>query len=237
MGGIIERIVNPPEPADQDDRRPRSSWSGPRMVADTFANHWRTLIGMNVLTLVAMLPVVTAPAVLAAATSVCSRLQDGRLVFLWHDLTGEFRRLFSRAMRIGLPWCLFIALGMTGTVFYTHAGIPGGVVLAAVCLAIAVWAWIAGMFVFPMIVETDLPTRQVWRNAALLTVLHMPRVLLTMLAEAAILAVGVLLVPWTIWVMPLFGLSLMVLIGTIGGRRSVHTTVIRSDVPTSTASV
>ena len=82
-------------------------------------------------------------------------------------------------------------------------------------------------YVLMMVVRTSLMAREIWRNAALLVPLRLGANLMFLSLDIVVLAIGTLLLPWTLFLLPLFGLSLMGLAGVVVAMEGIKTFVIQ----------
>ena len=78
---------------------PQTGWARFFYLIGTF--FWK-LVGLNLLTVVFSVPVITMPAAICAAFRVCILLIRNGNVFLWSDFWEEFRRSFMKSLLTGL---------------------------------------------------------------------------------------------------------------------------------------
>lgn len=130
------------------------------------------LILLNMLYVVFCLPVVTIPAATAAFTAeLCDMVRD-RPRMLVHRFWSVFKREFRQATLLGCIGLLILAflLGLlTAVLFFlpplfTYLLLPA----TAIVLFLFCMAWI---YVYPLLVITDLPLRHILRNAVSLSLL------------------------------------------------------------------
>lgn len=128
------------------------------------------LILLNMLYVVFCLPVVTIPAATAAFTAeLCDMIRD-RPRMLVHRFWSVFKREFGPASLLGLVGllCAGLLLGLlTAVLFFlpplfTYLVLPAAVIL----LFLFCMAWI---YVYPLLVLTQLPLRHILRNAVSLS--------------------------------------------------------------------
>ncbi|KAB8290339.1 YesL family protein [Bifidobacterium avesanii] len=230
---FIDNIYNPPEPRKDgrsDDEGRDAKHGSAAIVWDVVTHHTWELIKLNVLVFVTCLPIVTIPMAAAAATSLFRDMIGGRVVFVWHDYFKAWGAYWKRASVIGLPILAVSLLGAFGAWFYSSSTVVpglGGVAFAGLCGAAALVALAMMIYLFPMLVVTDLSRQEIWRNSLLLVPLRFPSTLLTFLFDLLIVAVGVLLLPYSFFVLPLFGLSLIGLAGTQSALKGIAQFVTR----------
>ncbi|MCH9276239.1 DUF624 domain-containing protein [Bifidobacterium amazonense] len=199
---------------------------GLRLFLSVIKWHWGRLIGLNVLFIVSCLPIVTIPCAMTAMSEVLGRLVQRRVCYPLHDYRVAFTREWKRSGLCGLAVFAVFALAVTGVWFYMRSGQPFGVVLAGLCTAAAALSVMAMTYVFPLIAFTDLPVRDVLRNAVLLTQVRFGQSLAALVAIAAVLMISYVGLPYTVLVMPLFGCSLIGLIGVFSAWGGISRYVI-----------
>lgn len=130
------------------------------------------LILLNMLYVVFCLPVVTIPAATAAFTAeLCDMVRD-RPRMLVHRFWSVFKREFRQATLLGLIGLCILALLiglLTAVLFFlppifTYLLLPATVIV----LFLFCMAWI---YVYPLLVITDLPMRHILKNAVSLSLM------------------------------------------------------------------
>lgn len=143
---------------------------------------------LNMLFIVTSLPVVTLGASLTALNFTAMRIATGRCNSVSGDYFRSFRRNFRQATLIGLILALLAAVLAAWYVVVTNIAIDP----LAELLALAVWYGLAltyalmAVFVFPYLASFEGTTRQVLRNARLMSWRH----LLTSLAVLSLMALA-----------------------------------------------
>lgn len=176
--------------------------------------HWGRLIGVNLMFILSCLPIVTIPCAMSAMSAVLGRMVQRRICYPVHDYWREFAREWKRSTACGFAVFALLAVSLFGVLFYPRSGMPGSMALAGVCLVIAVLTIMAMLYVFPLVAFTELPVGQVLKNALLLTQMRFGQTLLAVAAIVAVLMLTYVGMPFTVLVMPVFGFSLIGLIGT-----------------------
>ena len=158
--------------------------------------HFFKLVGLNLLTLLFSLPVVTAPAALCAADRVYLLLLKDGNCFLWQDFIKEFREEAFRLILPGILFALilfsgyfFMSLGKGNAVYFGWSSLFWmlGILLTALGLA-----W--GRYTLVLAALQPLPVRKLMKNAALLCTMNPARaVLVAAVIAAAVFAAAVLM--------------------------------------------
>ncbi|KFI52504.1 YesL family protein [Bifidobacterium biavatii] len=202
---------------------------GLRLFFSVIKWHWGRLIGLNVLFILSCLPIVTIPCAMTAMSEVLGRLVQRRVCYPAHDYRAAFAREWKRSSLSGLAVFAVLALAVVGASFYLRSGSSAGIALAGLCVAIAAFAIMAMTYVFPLVAFTDLPVRDVLKNAVLLTQMRLGQSLGALVAIVAILVVSYVGLPYTVLVMPVFGCSLIGLIGVFSAWGGIGRYVIVDD--------
>lgn len=117
---------------EKDTPKPK----GLRLLAVTFGREWWELIKLNLLFLLAALPLVTLPAAYLAMVSVTIAMVDDRNVYLWRDFWRAFRSQFAAATLLGVG--VLVGAGLAYLAISTYARAVMDDVLFVVPLVIAV---------------------------------------------------------------------------------------------------
>ena len=213
--------------AHESDRQAHPT--GVRLFFSVIKWHWSRLIKLNLLFLLMCVPIVTIPCAMTAMSKTMGLLLRRKICYPAHDFFKAFAAEWKRSSLVGLAlWGVAVMAGF-GIWAYTRMDMSMGLVFAAVCALIAVVAFSSMIYAFPMVAFTELRVRDVLKNAVLLAQMRFPQTLLV-LAEVVVLIVltyigGV----WTVWIMPLFGFSLIALTGTYVAWNAMTKYVIRDD--------
>lgn len=151
------------------------------------------LVYLNLLWLLACLPVVTAPAATAALFGVTREWTKGRQPPIGPSFVHFMRESARRSVAVG--GVLAAAGGLIAADLLIARGIePGGIVLRGALLIIGVLVASTAMYAFPVMANYEVPWRTVLRNA-LLFALACPLITLAGLALIAAATVILLVAP------------------------------------------
>ena len=201
--------------------------TGVRLYGHLVCTYTWQLVKLNVLFMLSCIPLVTIPVALVCMTDVLGMIAERRMVFVWRDYRTSWIRHWRRAYAVGFPYCLGVVMTVVGARFYLSLHSAVGIACAGVCCMLAVCGFVAGAYVLMMVVRTSLMAREIWRNAALLVPLRLGANLMFLSLDIVVLAIGTLLLPWTLFLLPLFGLSLMGLAGVVVAMEGIKTFVIQ----------
>lgn len=220
-------IANPPKPTTSQKEKNSKPLTGARLYGHLICAYTWQLVKLNVLFVLSCIPLVTIPAALAAMTDVLAMIVERRMVFVWRDYRTAWIRNWKRAYVVGLPYCLGMVVAVVGVRFYLSLQSPVGIALAGVCCMLAACGFVAGAYVFMMVVRTPLRGKEIWRNATLLIPMRLGVNVAILLLDIATFAIGMLLFPWMLFVLLLFGLSLMGLAGAVASLEGIKAFVIK----------
>lgn len=144
---------------------------------------------LNLLFIATSIPVVTLGASLTALNFTAMRIASGECNSVTGDYIRSFRRNFRQATVIGLILALLASVLAAWFVVVTNLAFGGTVefVLLAVWYVVAFGFVTTALFVFPYLASFEGRTRDVFRNARLMSWKHLP----TSLAVVAIIALSV----------------------------------------------
>jgi uncharacterized membrane protein YesL len=158
-------------------------------ILDTRAYKWAEVATdfflLNLMWLLACLPVVTAPPATAAMFGVVRDWVRGKESGVLRAFVLRFRQNFAQSLVVGVLWALF-----GGTLFLDFLvanQLSGGaqiVVRSLLVLASTLYA-LASVFLFPVMVHYDTKWTTVPKNSLLLSIGRLPTTLLCLLTVAA----------------------------------------------------
>ena len=225
---LFDSIYNPPErESDKDEACDISSQSAPRRVKDVIIHHTSQLIELNILLIVASLPILTLPVAWFAATNICLSLLEGKIVYVWHDFWHCIRDIWKTAFQMGIANILIFLLSGIGIVFYNKDGDLLGKLLSCACMIICIASLLLSIYLPTMNNLTGLTIKQKWVNAALLVPVQLKWTLATAAVDICIVFVGVGLLPYSFFIIPLIGISLLILVNTECARHGLTTYVVK----------
>lgn len=183
---------------------------GLALFAETFAREWWEMVKLNLLFILAALPLVTLPAALAATASVSLAHVEDRNSWLLRDFSEAFRRYFLRTTLLGFALAFGFALG--GLAIATYAAAARDNVLNAVPLTVSLVAT-AFLAVFAchllvLMVMRDLPTMRLVRLAALASLIRPVPVLIALTFVAALWLAHILFYPVSVFMPATLNFSL-----------------------------
>ena len=192
--------------------------------------HWSKLIGLNLLFLLTCIPVVTIPTAMTAMSRVLGLMIRRRICYPLHDYLRVFKEDWKRATLAGGAAWLLVIVAAFGIYFYprVHQGALGmgaaGVLIIAVVIVLMMM-----VYLFPMITFTELGVAKLLKNSLTLTLIRLPQTIVVLLVAVALVAISWAGQLFTVWVMPLFGFSLIALTGVYVGWNGIKQYVIVVD--------
>ena len=151
---------------------------------------------MNILFLLASLPLITLPVALTALNRVCIVLVRDRNVLAWEEFRDEFKSSFKKGLLLGL----IVAVWVFAAYYLLSLGLtnwdnPFGVVFMAAGAVAGAFMLILAAYAFVLLAALELPLRHILGNARALMFLGRKW---TLAIFALLLSVAVLL-----WLFPL----------------------------------
>jgi len=195
---------------------------GLALFAEIIRREWWEIVKLNLLFILASLPIVTIPAALAAMASVSVALVEDRNIYLGRDFWAAFRKYLWRATMAGFILSTAIALGVYATV--TYASLATGALVFAVPLAISaaatVFICVFACHDLVLMVMRDLPLVQRVRLAALASLARPLPAIGAIGFVAALWLVHILLYPVSVFMPATLNFSLGMFAVTFGVHRA-----------------
>lgn len=153
-------------PGIRKDAPPKT---GPALLADVIARNWWELVQLNLLILLACLPLVTIPAALVAGARICTLMLEDKPVYLGRDFLDAFRQLFWKATALGFIATIAIALPAYAAFIFLQAA-QDSIILAlplAIAASTALFAAIAAAYALTLLALRDQPLGLLLKRALL----------------------------------------------------------------------
>lgn len=187
---------------------------GLRLLPAVIKWHWSRLIGLNLLFLLTCVPVVTIPMAMTAMSRVLGLMIRRKVTYPAHDYWNAFKGEWRRSLGAGWIQMALLLCGLLGVWFYPRAVAGmGGTMIAGVCLVVALMSVAASIYLYPMVAFTELTVKDLVRNAVLLMLARLPQTAAVLLFAAVVLVIAYAGGLFTVWILPLFGFSLIGLAG------------------------
>ncbi|MCI1979257.1 MAG: DUF624 domain-containing protein [Bifidobacteriaceae bacterium] len=228
-GSPSEHEPFPSSQSSENGSRPRKEKRGVRLLAELVRFNFGKLVLLNMIFVVACLPLVTLPCALAGMSRVLGLIIERRPFFIFYDFRTAFVSEWKRASAAGWSVIGLVALAVAAYVMYLRGGVPGGSLLAGVCVILVVFFVAVGSYVFPLVVRTDLGVKDVLKNSLLLVQLRLPYTVLSLLLSLAILLVCFAFLPFTALLLPLIGFSLIGLVQVYNAMEGITQYVARKE--------
>lgn len=196
--------------------------TGLALFFQIIAREWWELVKLNLLFILASLPLVTLPAATFATASICRAMVEDRNVYLLRDFVDAFRRHALRATLWGLTAGAVLALGLHAIVAYGTAARESLIYAAplAISLAATVFTGLSAVHFMVLSVTVQQPLFQTLKLAALAS-LWRPFPLLGALAFTASLWLAhILFYPVSVFMPAAFNFSAGVFAVMFGAQRA-----------------
>lgn len=177
--------------------------TGLALVAETMWREGIELMKLNLLFVLACLPVITIPAAFAALMRVTLTMAEDRNIYLVEDFVQAFRRRFGRATLLGVGFAA--AIGIPGYAAVSYGGLamitPFYAAPLALAVSVAILFAIAGVHAFALLVASDFGLGKIIRLSLLAALARPGKPLAALGFVAALWLVHILFYPVTL-VMP-----------------------------------
>ncbi|MBO5248839.1 MAG: YesL family protein [Clostridia bacterium] len=178
-----------------------------------FVHRFWQLILLNLLYVVACIPIITVGPATAAMNYVCRNFSQAKPVFFFPDFIEKCKEHFKQGLAVWMIQLLtggllvFAFLGWTDSAFQ----VSGGLRTAAV-VVILVFAYLlicSSFYIYPMMVSFDLTVKQLIRNSVILAMTQLWRNLVILVVLGILVVVSFLFWPLTFPVLLFLAFTLM----------------------------
>ena len=159
-----------------------------------FLSRAADLIWVNLLVLVCSIPIFTIGASLSAMESIIYKILHNEDVMVTKEFFQAFGKNFKQAT---LVWLIILAVeGALGYDFYYSRQIGSNVseVMLSVAVVMFVLVYALMLYIFPLQAHYYNKTKELFKNAAILVIVHPVRTILMLVIQAAFIAIGFLIV-------------------------------------------
>lgn len=169
---------------------------------------WK-LVQLNLIYLLALIPIVTFGPATAAMTKVCRNWSQERNAFVWEDFWEAFRKNFKQGFIMGLIDLLFIVGFAVAIPSYSAWAkqtewmyIP-----LVICLACCIVFFMMHFYIYLMISSTNLNMKQIIKNSFYLVSLGIKQSLWSLLVSLIVIVMMYLFLPYSLFILPFWPLS------------------------------
>lgn len=159
-----------------------------------FLSRAADLIWVNLLVLVCSIPIFTIGASLSAMESIIYKILHNEDVMVTKEFFQAFGKNFKQAT---LVWLIILVVeGALGYSFYYSRQIGTNVseIMLSFAVIMFVLVYALMLYIFPMQAHYYNKTKDLFKNAAILVIVHPVRTLLMLIIQAAFIAIGFLIV-------------------------------------------
>ncbi|MCO5732333.1 DUF624 domain-containing protein [Rhizobium sp. SSA_523] len=148
--------------------------TGLALFFEIIGREWWELVKLNLLFLLASLPIVTLPAAAFATARICRSMAEDRNVYLLREFLEAMRDYALRSLQIGLSGALVLALCVYAVVSYGAAARDTLLYAAPLAMSLVATAFVAIMLPYAVMISVGrrLSIWQTVRLAALATLLR-----------------------------------------------------------------
>ena len=169
------------------------------------------LMGLNLIYLLACIPVVTFGPATAAMTKVARNFSQERHAFVWHDFWQAFKKNFKQSFIMGLIDLLFIVSAIVAIPSYSAWAEQNKMMYIpfVICLMCVIVFFMMHFYIYLMIVSTTLSLRQIFKNAFFLTSLGLKQSLITLLVWLTVGFMMITMLPLSLFLMLFWTMSFL----------------------------
>lgn len=211
--GIFSPNYSKPGPGIPKDLPPKK---GLDLFFDIVKREFWDLIKLNLLFILFSLPIITAGAAYAAMTKITTRMIWDKNVYVFHDFMEAFRKEFKRSFPTGIGVMVVYYLIFISARFYLQMSGENRFFLFIfffLCLVTFIIT-LALVFLFPLLVNVDLPYKATIKNSFLLGIVCIKQSLPCLLVTFGLLAIIYLFLP-LVFSMPLIFIFMAAFISLI----------------------
>jgi uncharacterized membrane protein YesL len=187
------------------------------------------LFKLNLLIVLASLPVVTVFAAHAAGTRIAAAMIRDENVYLWRDFWGAFRELFGRATLAGLLVLVLFGAAAYSTWIWTQmaANVPLAAAPLTVSAAVTLFVVMIAVNLFALVATTGLPLAEAFKIAFVAALARPLPVLAGIGFVVALWLVHILFYPVSVFMPAVMNFSLGVLALTFSVFRTLSEPLVR----------
>lgn len=171
---------------------------------------WK-LVQLNMIFIIACLPVVTFGPAVAGMTKVARNYSQERNAFVWGDFWDTFKKCFKQSFVIGLIDLLIAAAARFGLPVYQKMAEQNSMMYIPMVISISciLLFFMMNFYIYPMIVSTHLTLRQILKNSLFLVSLGFKSSMFTFLAWIVVVLFMFIIYPFSYFLMFVWPFSFM----------------------------
>lgn len=161
------------------------------------------LMGLNLIYLLACIPIITVGPATAAMTKVARNYSQERHAFIWHDFWQAFKSNFKQGFIMGIIDIVFVIAFIVAIPFYSTIAQQNPVMYIPflLCLMCIIVFFMMHFYIYLMIVSTTLSLGQILKNSFFLTSLGLKHSLITLLIWITVGLLMIQMLPLSIFIM------------------------------------
>ena len=178
---------------------------------EVYGRRMWVLMGLNLIYLLACIPIVTFGPATAAMTKVARNYSQERHAFIWHDFWEAFKKNFKQGLIMGLIDIVFLAAFFVAIPSYSLWAEQNKIMYIPflLCLMCVIVFFMMHFYIYLMIVSTTLSLRQILKNSFFLTSLGLKQSLVTLLVWIIVGLLMLYLLPLSFFLMIFWTMSFL----------------------------
>lgn len=179
--------------------------------AEIYGRRCWKLIQLNLIYLLALIPIVTFGPATAAMTKVCRNWSQERNAFVWSDFWDAFKKNFKQSFVMGLVDIFFIIGFSVAIPSYTEWAKQTSwmYVPLVICLSCCIVFFMMHFYIYLMIVSTNLTLGKILKNSFFLVSLGVKNSLWTLVVWIMVGCFIVFFLPVTLFIVPFWPFSFL----------------------------
>lgn len=178
---------------------------------EIFGRKFWKLIELNMLYIVFCIPVITFGPATAALTHVMRKFILEQPCFVFDEFFTAFKKNFRQSVFIGIiDVILIVSVGIAGFQFFMSATLPeGSLVFICILICCATLVFMMHFYIYLEIVALNLSLGAILKNSVFLVFLGVKRNFLALVINLTIITLIALFLPFSVFVVIFFPLSIM----------------------------
>lgn len=133
---------------------------------------------LNILFLLCCIPIVTIGASLSALYSMTLKMVKNEESYTVKGFLQAFRQNLKQGSIFGVTFTVIIVMLVVDLFFLGNADVPVMKLIKVLSMAVLIGIFILSLYIFPIIGRFQMSSKEIFRNALLISIAHLPKTLL-----------------------------------------------------------
>lgn len=197
------------------------------LFIEILRREFTTLLKLNLIFLVACLPIITIGPAIGAMTSVTLKMVRDKPVDIYYDFKQGFKKNWKQSLILGILGGLITSAIICAFLFYIQLE---GIAYYLMMFIIGMIVVIIGMlwlYVYPMTVGVNLKIKQIIKNSFLLSIKYIKHSIIALLICALLIVITIMFLPMSILLILVFTFSLCSFISSFCAWSGIEKDIIK----------